>query len=202
MLVKRRQFTSRFKDKLAIEAMKGQRTIGELAGLYQVHPPRIDAWKRRLVECSAMTFEESSVQGSDHSPPALMAQLYEPTGRLQAELIRARSPQSKGANRAPARGDWESFGQGYAAAQISQSFDSIHVFIYICYFYQTFLAGGRALGRPGPAVDRGGRPAIASDGAFLYILILFGINRHALAHRPHSRRRTWGREPSQEWWYY
>ncbi len=67
MLVKRHQFTSRFKDKLAIEAMKGQRTIGELAGSYQVHPSRIAAWKRRLVECSAMTFEESSVQGSGRS---------------------------------------------------------------------------------------------------------------------------------------
>ena len=165
MLVKRHQFTSRFKDKLAIEAMKGQRTIGELAGSYQVHPSRIAAWKRRLVECSAMTFEESSVQGSDHSPPALMAQLYEPTGRLQAELIRARSPQSKGANRAPARGDWESFGKGYAAAQISQSFDSLHLFIYICYFYQTFLAGGRALGRRGPRGPSGHR---FRRGVFVY----------------------------------
>ena len=39
MSVKRRQFTSQFKAKVAMEAMKGQRTIGELADLYQVHPP-------------------------------------------------------------------------------------------------------------------------------------------------------------------
>ena len=56
MSVKRRQFTSQFKAKVAMEAMKGQRTIGELAGLYQVHPSRIAAWKKRLVECSAMAF--------------------------------------------------------------------------------------------------------------------------------------------------
>lgn len=86
MSVKRRQFTSQFKAKVAMEAMKGQRTIGELAGLYQVHPSRIAAWKKRLVECSAMAFEESSVQGSNHSSPALMAQLYEQIGRLQVEL--------------------------------------------------------------------------------------------------------------------
>ena len=86
MSVKRRQFTSQFKAKVAMEAMKGQRTIGELAGLYQVHPSRIAAWKKHLVEYSAMAFEESSVQGSDRSSPALMAQLYEQIGRLQVEL--------------------------------------------------------------------------------------------------------------------
>ncbi len=86
MSAKRREFTSQFKAKVAMEAMKGQRTIGELAGLYQVHPSRIAAWKKRLVEYSAMAFEESSVHGSDHSSPALMAQLYEQIGRLQVEL--------------------------------------------------------------------------------------------------------------------
>ena len=54
--VKRRRFTLQFKATVAMGAMKGQRTIGELAGLYQVHPSRIAAWKKRLVECSAMAF--------------------------------------------------------------------------------------------------------------------------------------------------
>ena len=48
MSVKRRQFTSRFKAKVVMEAMKGQRTIGELAGLYQVHPSRIAAGQRNV----------------------------------------------------------------------------------------------------------------------------------------------------------
>ena len=69
-----------------MEAMKGQRIIGELAGLYQVHPSRIAARKKHLVEYSAMAFEESSVQGSDGPSLALIAQLYEQTGRLQVEL--------------------------------------------------------------------------------------------------------------------
>ncbi len=49
MSVKRRRFTAQFKAKVALEAIKGQRTIGELAGLYQVHPSRIAAWKKHLV---------------------------------------------------------------------------------------------------------------------------------------------------------
>ncbi len=202
MLVKRRQFTSRFKDKLAMEAMKGQRTIGELAGLYQVHPSRIAAWKKRLAECSAMTFEESSVQGSGHSPPALMAQLYEPTGRLQAELICARSPQSKGANRAPARGDWESFWSricGRPNITIFRLHTCFYIYLlflpdvsgWLAGFGQTWTGGGAR----GPSGHRFRR------GVFVYPDIV----RHqppALAHRPHSRRRTWGRVPSQEWWHY
>ena len=86
MSIKRRRFTSQFKAKVAMEAMKGQRTIGELAGLYQVHPSRIAACKKYLVDNSAMVFEESSVQGSDRCSPALTAQLYEQIGRLQMEL--------------------------------------------------------------------------------------------------------------------
>ncbi len=39
MSAKRRQFTSQFKAKVAMEAMKGRRTIGELAGFYRAHPP-------------------------------------------------------------------------------------------------------------------------------------------------------------------
>lgn len=62
MSVRRRRFTSQFKAKVAaIEAVKGQRTVEGLAGLYQVHPSRTAAWKKHLVEYSAMAFEESSV---------------------------------------------------------------------------------------------------------------------------------------------
>ena len=75
MSAKRREFTSQFKAKVAMEAMKGQRTIGELAGLYQVHPSRIAAWKKRLVEYSAMAFEESSVNDSYRSFLSIAAPL-------------------------------------------------------------------------------------------------------------------------------
>ncbi len=88
MSVKRRRFTSQFKAKVALEAVKGQRTIGELAGLYQVHPSRIAAWKKHLVDYSAMAFKEPSTTGSNGAAPALTGQLYEQTNRLQMELSR------------------------------------------------------------------------------------------------------------------
>jgi len=49
----RKQFTAAFKAKIALEAVKGARSINEVAGLYQVHPAQVAAWKKRLVEGAA-----------------------------------------------------------------------------------------------------------------------------------------------------
>ena len=86
MSIKHRRFTSQFKAKVALEAVKGQRTIGELAGLYQVHPSRIAAWKKHLLDQSAQVFEEPSGRDSGPAAKARTAQLYEQVGRLQMEL--------------------------------------------------------------------------------------------------------------------
>ena len=52
MKTARKQFTGAFKAKVALEALKGVQSVNELAGLYQVHPAQIAAWKKRLVEGS------------------------------------------------------------------------------------------------------------------------------------------------------
>jgi transposase len=97
----RERFTAQFKAKLAMEAVKGQWTIEELEGLYQVHPSRIAAWKKHLFEYSAMAFEESSGQGLDHLSPALAALLYESRWRsgLQEEDSLSARPVSRPAYR-------------------------------------------------------------------------------------------------------
>ncbi|NLV30388.1 MAG: transposase [Acidobacteria bacterium] len=46
---KRRQFTAEFKDRVAIEAVKGQKTIQEIASHYQVHPNMVTIWKRQAL---------------------------------------------------------------------------------------------------------------------------------------------------------
>jgi transposase len=50
MSVKGHRFTPQFKAKLAMEAIKGQRTVGDRAGMYEAHSSRIAAWKTHLVE--------------------------------------------------------------------------------------------------------------------------------------------------------
>ena len=46
---KRRTFTDKFKAQVALEAVKGIKTLSELASEYQVHPNQISDWKKRLV---------------------------------------------------------------------------------------------------------------------------------------------------------
>jgi transposase len=80
---KRRSFSAEFKAKLAIEALKEQQTLQELAQKYEVHPNQISIWKQEFLQNSASVFtkgkkrEESSVDA---------AKLYEEIGRLKVEV--------------------------------------------------------------------------------------------------------------------
>ena len=49
----RRSHSPAFKAKVALAAIKGERTLAELAQLYDVHPNQITAWKAQLVESAA-----------------------------------------------------------------------------------------------------------------------------------------------------
>ena len=53
---KGRQFTDEFKAKVALEALKGHKTVAELAVEYQVHPSQINLWRNILKERVAGAF--------------------------------------------------------------------------------------------------------------------------------------------------
>ena len=46
-----------FRAKVALEALKGDKSIAELAQIYQVHPTQITAWKKQLLEAASSVFE-------------------------------------------------------------------------------------------------------------------------------------------------
>ena len=52
----RKQHTAEFKAKVAIAAIKGERTASELASMYGVHPTQIDVWKKQALETLAQGF--------------------------------------------------------------------------------------------------------------------------------------------------
>lgn len=54
---KRRNHDAAFKARVALEAVKGERTVSELAAEYGVHPTMIHQWKRSLFEGAAGIFE-------------------------------------------------------------------------------------------------------------------------------------------------
>ena len=47
MATKRRRFTAEFKARVAMEALREDRTIQEIAAKHQVHPSRVSGWKRQ-----------------------------------------------------------------------------------------------------------------------------------------------------------
>ncbi len=61
----KRTFTKEFKAKVALEAIKGSKTIEELASIYEVHPNKIMQWERHLLGGASDLFEKSSKK--DHS---------------------------------------------------------------------------------------------------------------------------------------
>jgi transposase len=71
---------------VALAALKGDKTVNELAGLYGVHPTMIHAWKKLLVDNAEELFTSGVNKTSSAEHEALQSQLYEQIGRLKTEL--------------------------------------------------------------------------------------------------------------------
>lgn len=54
---KRKNHSPEFKAKVALEALKGERTVAELSSQFGVHPTMIHSWKRALLEGASGVFE-------------------------------------------------------------------------------------------------------------------------------------------------
>ena len=85
MARKRKSHSAAFKAQVALAAVKGDKTVGELASLHGVHPSVIRGWKKRLLD-GAMEVFQPGVKSSSAEHEALQAQLYEQIGRLKTEL--------------------------------------------------------------------------------------------------------------------
>ena len=81
----RRRHSAAFKAKVALEAIRGERTVNELAGLYQVHPSQIAAWKRQAVAGLPGILGNGRPK-TQQAEEDLRAQLYQQIGRLKVEL--------------------------------------------------------------------------------------------------------------------
>lgn len=85
MSTKRRQFTEKFKAKVALEAIREVKSLAELATEYQVHPTQIALWKKLILSEAPQLFSGNKTNSSKNEEE-LTSPLYEEIGRLKMDI--------------------------------------------------------------------------------------------------------------------
>lgn len=80
----KKKYESGFKSRVALEALRGESTIAEIAGKYQVHPNQVMSWKKRLIEGSGEIFA-TRAERRDSSKEYDEERLLKKIGRLEIE---------------------------------------------------------------------------------------------------------------------
>lgn len=85
MKTQRNRYSADFKAKLALEVLKGNRTLTEIASDAQVHPNLLMQWKRQLLENLPQVFADRRIKENKEQEEK-EAQLYQQIGQLKVEL--------------------------------------------------------------------------------------------------------------------
>lgn len=82
---KRRVFSAPFRAKVALAAVRGDKTTAELASKFAIHTSQVTAWKKQLLEQATGLFEDGRRKRGDERL-AKDEELYEQIGRLKMEV--------------------------------------------------------------------------------------------------------------------
>jgi len=80
----RRKFSAEFKAKVALEAIKNEKTLAELGHQFEINPVTISKWKAEFLEKMSIIFENGPSKKSQERSPDL-EQLYAQIGQLKVE---------------------------------------------------------------------------------------------------------------------
>ncbi len=80
---KRRNHSNTFKANVALAAVKGDRTMAELADQFQVHPNQIQTWKKKLIQDAEEVFEKG--YSRKHNEEGQIKELHAKIGELSME---------------------------------------------------------------------------------------------------------------------
>lgn len=85
MSTTRKRYAAEFKAKLALEVIKGERTLAEIASDAQIHPNLLMQWRRQLLDGLPAAFADKRVK-DDREREEREARLYQQIGQLKVEL--------------------------------------------------------------------------------------------------------------------
>lgn len=80
----RRHHSSAFKAKVALEALRGEQTVAELAAKHDIHQTLVNEWKRQLMEGASGVFDKGASQAEKAATTAT-DELYKQIGQLKVE---------------------------------------------------------------------------------------------------------------------
>ena len=81
----RRKFTSEFKVKVSLEAIKERESVSELAKRFEIHPNQINKWKKEFLANSSKVFSDKSVSKGKNDKNNVQ-KLYETIGQQKVEI--------------------------------------------------------------------------------------------------------------------
>jgi putative transposase len=84
-MAQRRERTGQFKARIVLEALKGQKTINEIASRHGVHPVQVTQWKKQVLEELPGVFADRRGRAMREAEEE-KTRLYEQIGRLKVEL--------------------------------------------------------------------------------------------------------------------
>ena len=82
----KKTFSNAYKAKVALEAIKAEKTVAELSSEYGVHSTQINNWKKQLQEDMPSIFETGRERKDRAAQEAKEEQLYQQIGKLQMEV--------------------------------------------------------------------------------------------------------------------
>jgi len=82
----RKRYDPAFKAKVALEAVKGERTMAQLSSDFKVHSNLIGKWKKQLLQELPSLFSGPKGNRSGEDSSELVAELYRQIGQLKVEL--------------------------------------------------------------------------------------------------------------------
>lgn len=82
---KRRQHSGEFKARVVVAALKGHKTVNEIASRYGIHPVQVSQWKKEALEELPSVFGQGRVR-TEREAEEERSKLYEQIGRLKMEL--------------------------------------------------------------------------------------------------------------------